>query len=78
MCMSRLHRVVRFLDNGRVVICDLDGRETTASLLAYEGPTPKVGDWLVAQSGFALAPADPEEAQGARSELEMVRDRRGQ
>ena len=72
MCMSRLHRVVSLLDDTRVAVCDLDGRQTTASLLAYEGPPLKVGDWLVAQSGFALAPADTEEA-----EVRAVRARDG-
>jgi len=76
--MSRLHRVVGLPEADRVAICDLDGRETTASLLAYEGAPLKVGDWLVAQSGFALAPADPEEARVARAELETVRGRIGQ
>lgn len=75
--MSRLQQVVGLIGDAGVTIRDLDGRQTTASLLAYDGPAPEVGDWVVAQSGFVLAPADPEDARAARSELETVRDRRG-
>jgi len=51
---------------------DLEGREQTVSLLAYDGPPPKVGDWLVAHSGFALAPADAQEAEAVLSELRAL------
>ncbi|HUC36247.1 MAG TPA: hypothetical protein VMR97_03905 [Acidimicrobiales bacterium] len=73
--MSRLHVVVGPAEDGRVEVDDLDGRRLTVSLLAYEGSPPEVGDWLVAQSGFALAPADPSEAEAALSELRALEDR---
>lgn len=70
MCMSRLHQVVSVSGGTGIVARDLEGREHMVSLLAYEGPVLKVGDWLVAQSGFALAAADAADAQAARSDLE--------
>ena len=74
MCMSRLYQVVRTdHDTGsELIVRDLDGRESKMSLLAYEGPSLESGDWLVAQSGFALAPADPEDAATALAELETL------
>ena len=74
MCMSRLYQVAGHGpdDGPDLVVRDLEGRETKVSLLAYEGPSPEIGDWLVAQSGFALAPADPEDAAAALSELEAL------
>jgi hydrogenase maturation factor len=73
--MSRLHQVVGFAREGRVVCRDLDGREHELSLMAYEGPVPRPGDWLVAQSGFALSPSDFEEAETAMAELRAARSR---
>jgi hydrogenase maturation factor len=70
--MSRFHRVVGAAVDGRIAVRDLEGREQTVSLLAYEGPPPKVGDWLVAHSGFALAPAAAEEAEAVLSELRAL------
>ncbi len=72
MCMSRFHRVVGTAVGARVAVRDLEGREQTVSLLAYDGPPPKVGDWLVAHSGFALAPADAQEAEAVLSELRAL------
>ncbi len=70
--MSRLHRVVGTEVGARVAVHDLEGREQTVSLLAYDGPPPKVGDWLVVHSGFALAPAVAEEAEALLSELRTL------
>lgn len=78
MCMSRLHRVVHCPDSSRVVACDLDGREHLVSLLAYEGPPPEVGQWIVVHSGFALAPADPSDARAALSELRALVEQEGE
>ena len=69
MCMSRLQRVVAVAADGRVSTCDLDGREQSVSLLAYDGNPPQVDDWLIVQSGFALAAASNDDAQRARDEL---------
>jgi hydrogenase maturation factor len=77
MCVSRLHRVVAFLDDMRLTVCDLDQREQAVSLLAYEGPRPEVGDWVVVHSGFALSRAEAEEAEAALSELRSLDLRSG-
>ena len=69
MCLSRIHRVIGAVEDGRVTVLDLDGHERSVSLLAYEGRPPKPGDWLVAHSGYALSPVEPEEAEAALSEL---------
>lgn len=70
--MSRLHLVLAAPCAGRVTVEDLDGRRHDVSLLAYEGPPPHPGDWLVVHSGFALAPAEAGDAEAARSELRAV------
>jgi hydrogenase expression/formation protein HypC len=55
-----------------VTVHDLDGRERSISLLAYDGPRPEPGDWIVAHSGYALTPVEPEEAEAALSELRAL------
>ena len=69
MCMSRLHQVVEISEGSRVEARDLDGTKHSVSLLAYDGPVPRVGDWLVVHSGFALGAADADDAREALSEL---------
>ena len=69
MCMSRLHRVLASPDAGSVLVEDMDGGARTVSLLAFEGPPLRPGDWIVAHSGYALAAADPDEAAAARDTL---------
>jgi hydrogenase maturation factor len=39
------------------------------SLLAFEGPQPQVGDWLVVHSGYALRRVDSEQAAAIVNEL---------
>jgi hydrogenase maturation factor len=75
MCMSRLHQVVRSFDGSRLPVRDLDGGEHHVSLLAFEGEEPKVGDWLVVHSGFALSPADPDEVAATLAEWESLEKR---
>lgn len=69
MCTSRLRLVVGLDEAGTVVAEGLDGRRSRVSLLAYDGPEPGVGDWVVVHSGYALAPADADEARAAVAEL---------
>jgi hydrogenase maturation factor len=71
--MSRLHQVVGEAGEGSVVARDLYGREHEVSLLAYDGPSLVAGDWVVAQSGYALERADPVEAAVAMEELQTLR-----
>ena len=74
MCMSRFHRVIGPIEEARALVEDVSGRKQTVSLLAYEGPLPKPGDWLVAQCGYALGPADPDDAEAALAELGPLLD----
>jgi hydrogenase maturation factor len=69
--MSRLCEVLTSVSEGVVRVRDLHGRELQVSLLAYEGPPPRTGSWLVVQSGLALVPADLEDAAAAISELQV-------
>ena len=66
MCTSRYHRVRRPPDEGKVELEDVTGRQTVASLLAWAAADlPRPGDWIVVHSGYALGPADREEAESA-------------
>ena len=65
MCLSRIHRVVASAEPGAVWAEDLDGIRRRVSLLAFDGPTPVAGDWLVVHSGYALQPADAADAADA-------------
>lgn len=67
--MSRLHQVVADAAEGRVTARSSDGALCSLSLLAYDGAAPRRGDWIVAHSGYALAPVDAEEASAAIAEL---------
>lgn len=71
MCDSRLRRVVAVRES-LLVVADHGGREEEASLLAYEGPPPSCGDFVVVHSGFALAPVDQVEATRMLAELARV------
>lgn len=71
MCLSRLHQVVAVAGDEATVRA-LDGASHLASLLAYEGPSPCAGDWLVVHSGFALARAGEAEVQAALAELSIL------
>lgn len=73
MCTSRLHKVVSIAGD-RATVRDLGGRETTVSLIAFDGPAPVPGQWLVAHSGFALAPASEDDAEAALGEIRRVVD----
>jgi hydrogenase maturation factor len=74
--MSRFQNVVEILGEGALVTCDLEGREHTVSLLAYEGPPVAIDDWLVVHSGFALAQADRAEAAEAADLLAAAAEER--
>ncbi len=72
MCLSRLQRVV---DQGvglQVTVEDAQGARHLASLLAFEGEAPRVGEWLVVHSGFALQRVDPAEAEAIVAELRQA------
>ena len=66
--MSRLHLVVDEPARGRVTVEDLDGGRHDVSLLAYDGPSPRPGTWLVVHSGFALTDVDEDEVASTLAE----------
>jgi len=74
MCVSRLHRVVSAPDPGWIEADDADGVRHRVSLLAYDGPEPVPGRWVVVHSGYALGPVDAAEAEAALAELRSGRD----
>ena len=69
MCMSRLHRAVTEPADGWMMVENVEGRLHRVSLLAFEGPQPHVGDWLVVHSGYALRRVDSEKAAAIVTEL---------
>jgi hydrogenase maturation factor len=69
MCVSRLHLVLEDVDEGFVSVRDVEGVAHRVSLLAYEGPPLRAGDWIVAHSGFALTRVEPDEADSILTEL---------
>ena len=68
MCVSRIHVVVDEPDGGRVTVEDLDGTRHDVSLLAYEGPRPRPGNWLVVHSGYALTAVEDDEVAATLAE----------
>ena len=75
MCESRYQRVVAPPIAARVRVQDADGVERDVSLLAYDGAEPKVDDWLVVHSGYALGKVDDDEAASA---IEQIRSAHAQ
>jgi len=69
MCQHRLQRVVQAPMGGTVCVEDAERRRHVVSLLAYEGPPPVVGDWLVVHGGYALSQVDAAEAEAVLAEL---------
>lgn len=67
--MSRLHRVLGSCGPGMVEVEDMDGEVRRVSLLALDGPEPEPGAWLVVHSGYAVARAEPAEAEAVAAEL---------
>jgi hydrogenase maturation factor len=77
VCMSRLHQVVAMDEPGVADVRDLDGAVHRVSLLAFEGPVPAVGDWIVVHSGYALGGVDATEAEAVVAELWSSQRERG-
>ncbi|HLN06924.1 MAG TPA: HypC/HybG/HupF family hydrogenase formation chaperone [Acidimicrobiales bacterium] len=69
MCTSRLHQVVSAPTDGWVTVENAEGLLQRASLLAFEGRQPQVGDWLVVHSGYALRRVDSQEAASIVGDL---------
>lgn len=73
MCLSQLRRVVAPPEDGMVLVDDEEGRRHRVSLLAYGGPPPEIGGWLLVHSGYALSPMDDEEAAAVLASLRSAR-----
>lgn len=73
MCTSRLHKVLRCGEPGVVDVEDMDGTVHRVSLLALEGPTPVVGEWLVVHSGYAIDRVDADAAEVVAEEIRRSR-----
>ncbi len=69
MCSSRYFHVVEVVADVAVFAEDVDGHRHRLELIAYEGPPPAPGSWVVAHSGYALASVASEEAELAVKEL---------
>ena len=73
MCVSRLHRVVTDATDTTVDVVDLDGHPSQVSLLAFEGPPPSTGEWLVVHSGYALERVDAADALSIAADIDAAR-----
>ncbi len=71
MCMSRLHRVVE-THTDCVLVEDLDGTVHRVSLLALDGPTPRIGEWLVVHSGYAIDRVDARDAEAVAADFKRA------
>jgi len=69
MCTSRLHQVVRVADDKSVDVEDLERTVHRVSLLALDGPTPVVGEWIVVHSGYAIDRVPSEDAEVVAQEV---------
>ena len=57
---------------------DLDGTLHTVSLLAFDGPPPENGEWLVVHSGYVIDRADADEAEAVAAEISLAKALTGQ
>lgn len=71
MCLSRLHRVVS-VDPENAVVEEACGQQKRISLLAFDGPPPRPGEWLIVHAGFAIGRMDDDEARRVLADLETV------
>ena len=71
MCLTQLGQVLD-VTGMAAVVRDHAGRTTPVSLLAYDGPPPVPGTWLLLHSGFALAPLGDDEVAGVLASLRTV------
>ena len=69
MCTSRLHQVVRVEDDALVDVEDVEGTVHRVSLLAFDGPAPVVGEWIVVHSGYAIDRVSSEDAEVVAEEI---------
>ncbi|HET8657730.1 MAG TPA: HypC/HybG/HupF family hydrogenase formation chaperone [Micromonosporaceae bacterium] len=70
MCLAYPARV-RSVGDGTAQV-DAGGRTQEVILLALDGGEPAAGDWLLVQSGIALARIDPGEAAARARALAQI------
>ena len=69
MCVSCLGRVIENDGPKSVLIENIDGLVTRASLLALDGPIPEVDAWVVVHSGYVIDRVDDDDARFAVAEI---------
>ena len=63
MCVSCVVQVVAVEDEVTVTALGAAGTPLAVSLLAFDGPRPQPGQWLLCHSGFALEALEADEAR---------------
>jgi hydrogenase maturation factor len=71
MCVAYPVRVLRLPGDGTAEV-DTPRGPTRVALLALDGAALAVGDWLLAQSGIALARLDAQDARRRRDLIDRV------
>ena len=69
MCMSRLYRVRRVVDEKVLEVEDTEGAISRASLLAFDGAPPSPGEGVVAHSGYVLDRVDQGEGDEVAAQI---------
>lgn len=69
MCVSCLERVLGNDDAKTVLVENIDGLVSRASLLALDGRAPRPGDWVVVHSGYVIDRIDTLDAQRTVAEI---------
>jgi hydrogenase maturation factor len=69
MCVSCLGRVLGSDGTNTVLIENIDGLVTRASLLVDDGPTPQPDEWVVVHSGYVIDRIDAIDALRAVAEI---------
>jgi hydrogenase maturation factor len=69
MCVSCLEKVNENVDATTVLVENINGLVSRASLLALDGPAPQPGDWVVVHSGYVIDRIDTLDAQRTVAEI---------
>lgn len=69
MCVSCLGRVIDSDGPRAVLVENIDGLTTRASLLALDGTPPQPGEWVVVHSGYVIDRIDAGDAERAVAEI---------
>jgi hydrogenase maturation factor len=69
MCVSCLGKVLGSDGSETVLIENIDGLVTRASLLALDGPAPQLDEWVVVHSGYVIDRIDADDAVRSVAEI---------